>query len=283
MKCISLWQSWATLVVAGLKKIDTRSWGNDHRGLLGIHAARKDSDDLRRLCHIEPGFGALSAHRELLQTVSYGRPRAGPNARASLTNIRPVPLKLLSTTEAVVVACLPDAARDSRLLAGWWPMPTPNADDPLQTTDHTSLPETCPDAFPADQGRAPSPAGQGTVTFQPTKGEPTDGAGATPSEPPPSVPGYEIDGVLGRGGMGVVYKVRPLALKRPVALKMILADSHAGPGELARFRIEAEAVARLSHPNIVQIHEVGEAGGHPYCALEFIEGGNLARKSPAHH
>jgi serine/threonine-protein kinase len=59
---------------------------------------------------------------------------------------------------------------------------------------------------------------------------------------------------------------------------MILAGGHAGERELARFRIEAEAVARLQHPNIVQIHEVGEADGHPYCALEFVEGGNLASK-----
>jgi formylglycine-generating enzyme required for sulfatase activity len=76
--------------------------------------------------------------------------------------------------------------------------------------------------------------------------------------------------------MGVVYKARHLALKRTVALKMVLAGGHAGPRELARFRTEAEAVARLQHPNIVQIHEVGEAGGHPYCALEFVAGGNLA-------
>jgi WD40 repeat protein len=91
------------------------------------------------------------------------------------------------------------------------------------------------------------------------------------------VPGYEIEVVLGRGGMGVVYKARHLALKRTVALKMVLAGGHAGPRELARFRIEAEAVARLQHPNIVQIHEIGEANGQPYCALEFVEGGNLAR------
>ncbi|MEQ1903157.1 MAG: protein kinase, partial [Pirellulaceae bacterium] len=95
---------------------------------------------------------------------------------------------------------------------------------------------------------------------------------------PASIPGYEIGELLGRGGMAIVYKARHLKLKRTVALKMILAGGHAGPPELERFRIEAEAVARLSHPNIVQIHEVGEAGGHPYCALEFVEGGNLASK-----
>jgi WD40 repeat protein len=93
-----------------------------------------------------------------------------------------------------------------------------------------------------------------------------------------SITGYDILGVLGRGGMGVVYKARHLALKRTVALKMVLAGGHAAPQELARFRLEAEAVARLSHPNIVQIHEVGEADGQPYCALEFVEGGSLANK-----
>ncbi len=120
---------------------------------------------------------------------------------------------------------------------------------------------------------------EGTVTHVPGSG-PITGTkcGAHPKPSYPSVPGHEIIDVLGRGGMGVVYKARHLTLKRIVALKMILARGHAGPGELARFRIEAEAVARLAHPNIVQIHEVGEADGHPYCALEYVEGGNLASR-----
>jgi WD40 repeat protein/serine/threonine protein kinase len=93
----------------------------------------------------------------------------------------------------------------------------------------------------------------------------------------PAVPGYEILSELGRGGMGVVYRARHVKLNRTVALKMILAGVHAGPRELARFRQEAEAVAQLHHPNIVQIFDVGEANGHAYCALELVEGGSLAR------
>src|SRR5262249_1110874 len=94
----------------------------------------------------------------------------------------------------------------------------------------------------------------------------------------PDVPGYAVEGLLGRGGMGVVYKARHLALKRTVALKVILAGGHAGGPERARFRSEAEAVARLQHPGIVQIHEVGEHEGPPYCALEFVAGGSLDQK-----
>lgn len=95
------------------------------------------------------------------------------------------------------------------------------------------------------------------------------------TEIPAVIGGYDIEGVLGRGGMGIVYKARQRGLKRDVALKMILAGPHAMEEHLSRFRAEAEAVAQLQHPNIVQIYDIGEHDGLPYFSLEFIEGKTL--------
>src|SRR5262245_29938843 len=127
---------------------------------------------------------------------------------------------------------------------------------------------------PTRPPEAPSPS-----TFTARARGDTQGRGEPP--PGPTLPrpeGYEIVHLLGRGGMGAVYKARQVHLDRVVALKMIRADLGVGEPERARFRTEAEAAARLQHPNIVQVYEVGHAGDVPYIALEFVGGGSLAER-----
>jgi eukaryotic-like serine/threonine-protein kinase len=94
----------------------------------------------------------------------------------------------------------------------------------------------------------------------------------------PVVPGYELLEELGRGGMGVVFKARQTGLNRLVALKMVLGGHQGDPERLSRFRREAEAVAQLQHPHIVQIHEIGTLEGQPFFAMEYVPGGSLDRK-----
>jgi len=131
--------------------------------------------------------------------------------------------------------------------------------------DDGTVPENLPEAPPplVSQDQFPT-----RVDWH---GETTPSAGST-------IPGYQILGELGRGGMGVVYKARQENLNRTVALKMILAGSHAGPSAMARFLKEAETIASLKHPNVVQVYEFGSLGGMPFFSLEYLEGGNLAAR-----
>ena len=101
------------------------------------------------------------------------------------------------------------------------------------------------------------------------------------ARPWPAVPGYEIEAELGRGGMGVVYRARQTSLRRVVALKMLVDGALASANALGRFRTEAEAVARLAHPNIVQIFETGEAEGRAFFSMEYVDGGSLSDRTHA--
>jgi serine/threonine-protein kinase len=104
---------------------------------------------------------------------------------------------------------------------------------------------------------------------------------STPSQPTatalPQIPGYEVEAVLGRGGMGIVFRARHRRLDRLVALKMLLSGAYAGPQELARFQREAKAVAGLRHESIVRVYDVGDHDGRPYFTMEYMEGGSLAQ------
>ena len=127
--------------------------------------------------------------------------------------------------------------------------------------------------FPQYRAELPGQIARATIDGRDVPLRPTDQR----AEALPEVAGYEVLGLLGRGGMGVVYQARQLGLDRTVALKMVLTGFQAGPKDLARFRAEAAALARLQHPNIVQIYDVGETTGRPYFVFEFVAGGSLAQ------
>jgi serine/threonine-protein kinase len=169
--------------------------------------------------------------------------------------------------------------------ADWMPGSLPGVSQST-TTDQVPGSVAPESAASPNQETVKPPAGKtlGTTEYAPAGGpDRSSSLSAKPKDRrdisvPQSVAGYEILGVLGRGAMGVVYKARQPGLKRVVALKMILAGDHAGKRELARFRTEAEAAARLHHPNIVQIYEVGEDNGLPYFSLEYVDGVSLSSR-----
>jgi WD40 repeat protein len=136
----------------------------------------------------------------------------------------------------------------------------------IASAEAPTLPPPAPPAADPTGARARAPS----TVAAPASLLPTPGGA--------DVPDYEVLGVLGQGGMGVVYKARQLSLGRVVALKMILHAGHAGDDERRRFQIEAESVARLQHPHIVQVYEVGEHQGCPYLSLEYCGGGTLEQR-----
>ncbi len=111
---------------------------------------------------------------------------------------------------------------------------------------------------------------------------PTPGSSPTPTGTAeaglPHFPGFEVRELLGRGGMGMVYRAWDRRLHRDVAIKMLIAGAYARPEELERFLRGAEAKAGLRHPNIVQVYDVGDLDGRPYFTMEFVEGGSLAQR-----
>jgi eukaryotic-like serine/threonine-protein kinase len=146
-------------------------------------------------------------------------------------------------------------------------------EDPRRVADVDSSNDTT-DSGEIPSGRSGSVFGT-AETFLATIGTFSGPCGVTSPDAKRGPTNYTIVRELGRGGMGVVYKALDQRLNRLVALKMIRGADHAGEIQLARFKIEAEAVASLHHPNILQIYDIGEFDGSPYVALELLEGGSL--------
>src|SRR5262245_560661 len=109
------------------------------------------------------------------------------------------------------------------------------------------------------------------------RGESTDVPAGPPDHPPPAIAGYEVLEELGRGGMGVVYRARQTVPGRVVALKVILNERLGHPEAVARFRREAQAAARLAHPNVVAVYESDRDGDVHFLAMEYVPGVTLQR------
>ena len=154
--------------------------------------------------------------------------------------------------------------------------PSPSMGETLDTPYSVRL-EDDQRKFHDGRGSGAIEVSAGDETTDERSATPVPARGQRPRPVGPAVPGYEIIAEIGRGGMGVVYKARHIRLDRLVALKMILAGAHASADQIARFHIEARAVAQIQHPGIVQIHEDGDHDGLPYFSLEFVPGGSLAQ------
>ncbi|MFI5454652.1 MAG: protein kinase [Isosphaerales bacterium] len=236
-------------------------------------------DDARILAHLED----CVVCQEHLERLTGGRPLAGEGPL--IETVRTDPDSTAGRPGTEVVA-RDESAHESPGDSGRSPSTDPS--EPGSRVDEVRGPES-------SRGFASAPeSSQGGSTEEPDAGEeaevddPDRTATASGSDPEtaqvrrkpapedsPAIPGYDVLQRLGEGGMGVVYKARHHGLKRLVALKMIRGGSQARADQFLRFRKEAEAVARLRHPNIIQIYDIGEAAGLPFVALELLDGGGL--------
>ncbi len=195
-------------------------------------------------------------------------PTCNPFRRARTASTRPSPPTSARPTPArdSILALFPDLADDLELYFAALKAVAPRL-DPLREALRDG------DAVPDPRGRTPS---TDLPYLGPTRPYPAEPGVVTSSHPLPTIPGYEILGVLDAGGMGIVYKARHISLDRLVAVKMIRSGRFAGEQARARFRTEAQALARLDqHPHIVRVFDSGEHDGAPYLAMEFVDGGSL--------
>jgi formylglycine-generating enzyme required for sulfatase activity/tetratricopeptide (TPR) repeat protein len=167
------------------------------------------------------------------------------------------------------------AAELARLIAATHRLVDPSAARPDSSYDTppTVAPQTLPGSAPLLPAAVSDSSADVSATVPPKPGDERLGswAGVSP-------PGYRIIEELGRGGMGVVYRAVQTRLNRVVALKMVLSGGHATAEDRLRFLSEAEAIAAVKHPGIVQVYDFGMHEGLPYFSMEFCEGGSLAGK-----
>jgi tetratricopeptide (TPR) repeat protein/tRNA A-37 threonylcarbamoyl transferase component Bud32 len=233
-------------------------------------------DDARIVAHIEDCVMCQAS----LERLTRGSPALGARQPIDTVQTDPEGTTDLVRTEVIDVDDEPDddsCQCQPTDLGGETCAGIDEATDPERTCDFILTPSSrigdTEETSPDNEAEVGDSDGTGTTDLTDDEREPTGRRKAAPGWP--TIPGYDILQQLGEGGMGVVYKARHRGLNRLVALKMIRGGSQARTDYFARFRVEAESVAQLRHPNIIQIYDINEADGLPFVALELLDGGGL--------